>query len=86
MGKRFVTRSRRAWESLLTPAVQNDEVRASASRWLAARLDGYVQATPDAPITLAVPARFLEMLGDATMASAARDERKTARRNERPVR
>jgi hypothetical protein len=88
MGKRFVTRSRQAWEALLGPATETDEERAGASRWLAARLEGYVQSTPDAPITLAVPDRFLEILGDATetAAAGARDGLRTATRRERPVR
>lgn len=88
MGKRFVTRSRQAWEALLSPDTENDEARASASRWLASRLDGYVQTTPDAPITLAVPDRFVEMLGDATApaASAAHDGQRTGPHGEPPAR
>lgn len=88
MGKRFVTRSRQAWEALLVPDTANDEVRASASRWLASRLEGYVQATPDAPVTLAVPDRFLVILGDATApeASTARDGQRAGPRGEHPVR
>ncbi|MFN8678570.1 MAG: hypothetical protein U0Z70_19495 [Thermomicrobiales bacterium] len=87
MGKRFVTRARQDWEALLAPDTEPDEVRASASRWLASRLDGYVQSTPDAPVTLAVPDRFLEMLGDATatMTPAARDGQRARPRPERPV-
>ena len=67
MGKRFVTRSRAAWEArLLVLTTENHEDQAGARAWLAERLDGYVQSTPDLPITLAVPDRFVEFLGDAT--------------------
>jgi hypothetical protein len=88
MGKRFVSRSRQAWEALLDPATETDEVRAGASRWLTARLEGYVQSTPDAPITLAVPDRFLEILGDGTGmdAAVAGDGSMPATNRERPVR
>lgn len=86
MGKRFVIRSRQAWEELLAPATETDEARVSASRWLAARLEGYVQSTPDAPITLAVPDRFLEILGNTTATAAGRNREKPAMRRERPVR
>ena len=86
MGKRFVIRSRQAWEELLAPATETDEVRVSASRWLAARLEGYMQSTSDAPITLAVPDRFLEILGNTTETAAVRDRETPATRRERPVR
>lgn len=88
MGKRFVTRSRQEWEALLDPATESDEVNASASQWLTDRLEGYVQSNPDAPVTLAVPDRFAETLGDelAAMASGGRDGQRTAVSRERPVR
>jgi hypothetical protein len=88
MGKRFVIRSRQAWEAFLVPATETDEMRSGASRWLAARLEGYVQSSSDAPITLAVPDRFLEILGDVTETTAAeaRDGQKSATRRERPAR
>lgn len=66
MGKRFVTRSRQAWQALLAPeTVKKGQLHASANAWLTTRLEGYVQSNPDAPITLAVPDRFLDILGDA---------------------
>jgi len=66
MGKRFVTRSRQEWEALLQRDSTNaNQVHLSASTWLDARLEGYVQSNPDAPITLAVPDRFAKILGDA---------------------
>ncbi len=83
MGKRFVVRSRQDWETFLVPETGSDDVRASASRWLASRLEGYVQSTPDAPITLAVPDRFLPVLDDAAEQSAPGV---LARRPERRVR
>jgi hypothetical protein len=88
MGKRFVTRSRQAWEAFLIPVTESDEVRASASRWVASRLGGYLQSTPDALITLAVPHRFLEILGDTTanMPSAARSWPRARPRRERRAR
>ena len=88
MGKRFVTRSRLEWEGLLAPQAESDEASASAKRWLSSRLEGYVQSTPDAPVTLAVPDRFLETLGDVaeTTSSAARDGQPPAGRRERGVR
>jgi len=65
MGKRFVTRSRQEWEALLQlDSTDARQVEASASAWLATRLEGYVQSNPDAPITLAVPDRFGAILGD----------------------
>ncbi|MDQ2654459.1 MAG: hypothetical protein M3Z20_15620 [Chloroflexota bacterium] len=83
-----MTRSRQAWEAFLAPATETDEVYESASRWLGARLEGYVQSRPDAPVSLAVPDRFLEILGDATetAAAVARDGSRTATQRERPVR
>lgn len=88
MGKRFVTRSRQEWEALLDPATESDEVNASASQWLTGRLEGYVQSNPDAPVTLAVPDRFAEKLGDelAAMASGGRDGQRAGVSRERPVR
>jgi hypothetical protein len=88
MGKRFVVRSRQDWEALLALETESDDVRASASRWLASRLESYVQSTPDAPITLAVPDRFLETLGGVkeTPPSALHDGQGVAPHRERPVR
>jgi hypothetical protein len=88
MGKRFVTRSRREWEALLQPDTEDaTQVQASASAWLRSRLEGYVQSTPDAPITLAVPDRFLELLGDVReeIAAEASDGKRVPKRRERPV-
>lgn len=66
MGKRFVTRSRQEWEALLLRDSTNaNQVQVGAGAWLHARLEGYVQSNPDAPITLAVPDRFATILGDA---------------------
>ena len=87
MGKRFVVRSRQDWEALLAPESESDDARLSASRWLASRLEGYVQSTPESPITLAVPDRFLDILGDAaTHASSAIGEQQGAPHPERQVR
>jgi hypothetical protein len=64
MGKRFVTRSRQEWEALLQPETMDaNQLEPSASAWLTSRLEGYVQSTPEAPITLAVPDRFEKSLG-----------------------
>jgi hypothetical protein len=66
MGKRFVTRSRQEWEALLILDTQDADQRgSSAIAWLTSRLEGYVQTNLDAPITLAIPDRFLDALGDA---------------------
>ena len=76
MGKRFVTLPREAWEALLAPSTPMDsEEYAGARVWLAERLDGYAQSTPDLPITLAVPYRFQKILGEtaATEHSGSRD-------------
>lgn len=66
MGKRFVTRSRQAWDALLEADTADETRQSSKARaWLTSRLEGYVPSNPDALITLAVPDRFLEALGDA---------------------
>ena len=73
MGKRFVTRSRQEWEAILQRDSTNaSQVQASATSWLAARLEGYVQSNPDAPITLAVPDRFSAFLGESPEETTAK--------------
>lgn len=84
MGKRFITRSREAWEVFLVPATDNSEVGEGARQWLSDRLEGYVQTNPNAPVTLAVPDRFLAALGDALAPVVS--EQQTARRESHPVR
>lgn len=72
MGKRFVTRSRQEWEALQQrSAASAGQVQASASAWLGERLEGYVQSNPTSPITLAVPDRFIAILGETPEDTAA---------------
>ena len=67
MGKRFITRSRQEWEAFLQPGSEDVLAQGSrASRWLSSALEQYAPAHPGAPITLAVPDRFLQLLGDGT--------------------
>lgn len=75
MGKRFITRSRQEWEAFLQP--DSEDVRplkSRASLWLSSMLEQQAQADPGAPITLAVPDRFLQSLGDGTGVEQATEE------------
>ena len=71
MGKRFVTRTRADWEKLAEPEVTETRgLRSRATLWLKGMLERFDQAPPEAPITLAVPERFLGVLGESSEISA----------------
>ena len=74
MGKQFVTRTRQDWETLAHQDAQETRgVRTRATVWLTEMLQRYSQATPETPLTLAVPDRFWETLGDTPESSTDPD-------------
>lgn len=71
MGKRFVTRTRSEWEQLAEPEVLDTRgLRSRATVWLRGMLQRFDQGGTESPITLAVPERFLAVLGASSEPSA----------------